>query len=88
MTNLPNNELVTLIADMLDSGMSVNDVAKHLDEQAAEEAEMEIEARAAADEDEMMHGHDEDDGLTSSQREYHDRLSYGRNDAGEWRGFM
>lgn len=38
---------------------------------------------------EMAYGVDDfDDGLTDSQRSYNDRLDMGRNDAGEWRGFM
>ena len=72
---------VAKIAAMLAEGMSVDDIAAVLDEQR-------IETLVAADEDEMMYGRDEDDGMTYAQREFHDRLSLGRNEAGEWRGFM
>ena len=40
----------------------------------------------ASDDDDQDRDHD--DGLTSRQRETNDRLDMGRNDAGEWLGFM
>lgn len=59
------------------------------DEIVAVTEEAELEALQAEHEDRMRYGVDDpDDGLTDGQRAYNDRLDMGRNDAGEWLGFM
>lgn len=56
----------------------------------AERANAEHEAMVAADEYHQRYGDDYDDDARDcgSTAEYNDRLSMGRNDAGEWLGFM
>lgn len=68
------------IAGMLADGMSAADIADTYADAASETAE-------AGDFERMSYGEPDDD---TSPRDavYNDRLSMGRNDAGEWLGFM
>jgi hypothetical protein len=54
----------------------------------AEAYEAECESREIERFERDAYGDMSDDGLSSGQREYNDRLDMGRNDAGEWLGFM
>lgn len=81
---------VEQILKMTAAGMSPADIADELERIAEETAEAAAEAEADADFERRAYGVDdhERDDWTSGQVEYHDRLSMGRNDAGEWLGFM
>lgn len=72
---------VRAIRSMIEEGSTDAEIAASLGED-------EIDASLAEYEHELRYGHDEDDGMTTAEREFHDRLSLGRNDAGEWLGFM
>jgi DNA-binding transcriptional MerR regulator len=76
-------QLIEQIREMLDSGMSTKDIADALAEQNAEQQEAEQFERDAYGIDDRSQ-----DDWTHAQVQYHDRLSYGRNEAGEWLGFM
>ncbi|WP_234053674.1 MULTISPECIES: hypothetical protein [unclassified Xanthobacter] len=77
---------VAAIRKMISSGTGDAEIAAYM---SACLREAEVEAQVALYEDEMRYGpDDEHDGMTGAQREFNDRLSLGRNDAGEWLGFM
>lgn len=69
---------VQLIRQLIEAGHSDDEIEDILTEEriAAQEA------RDRGDYD------DEDDGLSAGQKAMNDRLDMGRNDAGEWLGFM
>lgn len=62
------------------------------DEMTAENREIEAETREAQQFERDAYGDPEADAAydrySSAEHEYNDRLSMGRNDAGEWLGFM
>lgn len=68
------------VAEMLAAGMSAADIADSYADAAAETAEAEDFERASYGEP--------DDDTSPRDAVYNDRLSMGRNDAGEWLGFM
>lgn len=74
---------VQAIRRMIESGMSNEEIAEQLSYADAEASEAEDFERNAYGIDD----HSQDD-WTSAQVAFHDRLSMGRNDAGEWLGFM
>lgn len=76
---------VRAIRSMIEDGASDAEIAAAMGEQSFEH---EIVAKVSDYEDQLRYGHDDDDGMTGAQRTFHDRLSLGRNDAGEWLGFM
>lgn len=76
---------VRAIRSMIEEGATDAEIAASLGE---DELDAEIDARLAEYEHELRYGHDGDDEMTAAEREFHDRLSLGRNDAGEWLGFM
>ena len=76
---------VRAIRSMIEEGATDAEIAASLGE---DELDAEIDARLAEYEHESCYGHDGDDEMTAAEREFHDRLSLGRNDAGEWLGFM
>jgi hypothetical protein len=78
-----DSQIVKMVRAMIAEGMSDADIAGSL-------AEMEAESAASEREQEMAFGNDDDpyEGYTFAQRCQSDRLSLGRNDAGEWLGFM
>jgi uncharacterized protein YoaH (UPF0181 family) len=76
-------ELIEQIREMLANGMSTAEIADAIHDADAESADAEAF-------EEMAYGIDDrsTEGWTYGQVVYHDRLSMGRNDAGEWLGFM
>ena len=76
---------VRAIRSMIEEGATDAEIAASLGE---DELDAEIDARLAEYEHESRYGHGGDDEMTAAEREFHDRLSLGRNDAGEWLGFM
>ena len=71
---------IQMIREMIEAGRT--------DEQIAFECSgFEAEWAAEEDEDRRMYGA-EDDPRSPSEAAYSDRLDMGRNDAGEWLGFM
>lgn len=76
---------VRAIRSMIEDGASDAEIAAAMSEPSFEH---EIETKVSDYEDQLRYGLDDDDGMTGAQRAFHDRLSLGRNDAGEWLGFM
>lgn len=76
-----NAHNIAAIRAMIADGASNEEIADTLNE-------AEIDARAAEAFERDAYGVDVEDHYTPAQREFHDRLSLGRNDAGEWLGFM
>jgi hypothetical protein len=76
---------IATIREMIASGASDQDIASAIsileDEQRAFDAEIE-------DFHEKAFGSDPDHGMSDRDVAYCDRLDMGRNDAGEWLGFM
>jgi hypothetical protein len=71
---------IKAIAEMLADGMSIAQIADAYAEADAETAD-------AEDFERMAYGEPDDD-TSPLDAAYNDRLSMGRNDAGEWLGFM
>ena len=71
---------IQIIREMSEAGCSNEQIA-------FECSGFEAEWAAEDDEDRRMYG-SEDDLRSPSEADYSDRLDMGRNDAGEWLGFM
>jgi len=72
-----NRNNIVNIRRMIEAGMSNAEIEDQL-----------IEATAADDEDHRRYGDEREDERSTAEKEMCDRLDMGRNDAGEWLGFM
>lgn len=68
---------IQFIRECIANGMSNDDIEDAL-----------LEAQVANEEDRERYGDDHEDERSPYQKEMCDRLDMGRNDAGEWLGFM
>lgn len=79
-----NQATLDLIRDLIAEGLTNDQIQAELQELENDR----LDALREAEEYRDMYGDPDDDHLTPYQKEMNDRLDMGRNEAGEWLGFM